>query len=177
MPLVVKNGNRVSNYTSIAVAPNGGRCSDPFGFSDAELSAAEATGRLRFGSVNLSRIGTKVSAAGLSIDSTIDVGAASFIEYNLQQVVASRGPGGNSVSVGACTLFTYSGASTQSVDPIRSTPPFAKTFSEGISNKRNLNEVLPILETRILFLADMESGRIAWITWRRRVFRRGTCRA
>lgn len=119
VPLVVKNGNRVSNYTSISVAPNGGRCSDPFGFTDAELSAAEATGRLRFGSVNLSRIGSKISAAGVSIDSTIDVGGASFIEYTLPQIVASRGPGGNSVSVGSCTLFTYSGTNSSSVDPIR----------------------------------------------------------
>src|SRR6185295_13167480 len=32
-----------------------------------------------------------------------------------------------------------------------SMPPFASTRSEGISIKRNLNEVLPMLATRILF--------------------------
>ena len=36
-----------------------------------------------------------------------------------------------------------------SADPIRSIPPFASTRSEGISNKRNLNEVLPRLATRM----------------------------
>jgi len=119
VPLVVKNGNRVSNTTSIAVAPNGGRCSDPFGFSAAELSALEAGGVLRFGSVNLTRVAAKVSAMGLTLDTTSDAGGAAFLEYNPQQALASRGPGGNAVTVGACTLFTYSGTDTQSVDPIR----------------------------------------------------------
>ncbi|MBM3753511.1 MAG: hypothetical protein FJW38_05985 [Acidobacteria bacterium] len=119
VPLVVKNGNRVSNTTSISVAPNGGRCSDPFGFSDAELSVAEASGRLRFGSVNLSRISSKQTVMGLSLDSTIDAGGASFTEFTLQQLLASRGPGGNAVTLGACTLFTFSGNDSQSVDPIR----------------------------------------------------------
>lgn len=119
VPLVVKNGNRVSNYTSISVAPNGGRCSDPFGFSDAELSAAQTNGRLRFGSVNLSRLQSKISAAGITLDSTTDAGGAAFIEYSLQQVLASRGPGGNAVTVGACTLFTFSGTTPQTTDPIQ----------------------------------------------------------
>lgn len=119
VPLVVKNGNRVSNYTSISVAPNGGRCSDPFGFTEAELSAMEAGGRLRFGSVNLTRISSKISAAGLTLDSTVDAGGAAFIEYTLQQALASRGPGGNAVTVGACTLFTFSGTTPQTTDPIQ----------------------------------------------------------
>ena len=42
--------------------------------------------------------------------------------------------------------------------PIRSTPPFASTRSDGISIKRNLNEVLPMLATRIL-LGVMDSAR------------------
>jgi hypothetical protein len=36
--------------------------------------------------------------------------------------------------------------------PMRSTAPRASRRSEGISNKRNLNEVLPMLATNILFL-------------------------
>jgi uncharacterized protein (TIGR03437 family) len=118
VPLVVKNGNRVSNYTSIAVAPTGGRCSDPFGFTAAELSAIEASGRIRFGSVNLTRLASKINLMGIALDSTTDAGDAAFIEFNQQQILASRGPGGNAVTVGACTLFTYSGASTSSIDPI-----------------------------------------------------------
>ena len=45
VPLVVKNGNNVSNYTSIAVSQNGGACSDPFGYTSSELSTAARSTR------------------------------------------------------------------------------------------------------------------------------------
>ena len=119
MPLVVKNGNNVSNFTSIAVAPQGGTCSDPFGYTSNELNTANATGKLNVGSVSLTKTNLKVSAAGISLDTATDIGAASFVSYDASQLVASRGNGGTAVTVGSCTLFTVAGTSGTPTDPIQ----------------------------------------------------------
>ena len=81
VPLVVKNGNNVSNYTSIAVSQNGGACSDPFGYTSSELSTAANTGKLNVGSVSLSKVSIKITAAGFTLDNTTEVGSASFVSY------------------------------------------------------------------------------------------------
>lgn len=119
VPLVVKNGNNVSNYTSIAISPNGGTCSDPFGYTSSELSTAANTGKLNVGSVSLSKVSIKITAAGFTLENTSEVGAASFVSYDGAQLVSSRGNGGTAVTVGTCTLFTFQGDSTSAADPIR----------------------------------------------------------
>ena len=119
VPLVVKNGNSVSNYTSIAVAPTGGTCSDPFGYTSNELNTANATGKLNVGSVSLTRVNSKISALGVTLDQTSEIGSGSFVSYDGSQLVASRGNGGTAVTVGACTLFTINGTSGTPTDPIQ----------------------------------------------------------
>ena len=119
VPLVVKNGNSVSNYTSIAVAPTGGACSDPFGYTSNELNTANATGKLNVGSVSLTKVSIKATALGVTLDTTTEVGAGSFVSYDGSQLVASRGFGGTAVTVGACTLFTINGTSGTPTDPIQ----------------------------------------------------------
>ncbi len=119
VPLVVKNGNSVSNYTSIAVAPNGGACSDPFGYTAEELNTANNTGKLNVGSVNLIKVTAKVAAQGVSIDTTTENASGSFVSYDGSQLVASRGNNGTAVTVGACTLFTFAGEGGSPTDPVR----------------------------------------------------------
>lgn len=119
VPLVVKNGNSVSNYTSIAVAPTGGTCSDPFGYTSSELNTANATGKLSVGTVSLSRVNAKISALGVTLDQTTEIGSGSFVSYDGSQLVASRGTNGTAVTVGACTLFTINGTSGGPVDPVQ----------------------------------------------------------
>jgi uncharacterized protein (TIGR03437 family) len=117
VPLVVKNGNSVSNYTSIAVSPNGGVCSDPFGYTSDELNTANSTGKLSVGNVALTRMNLKISAAGLNFDTTTETASGSFYSYDAAQLVGSRGNGGTAVTVGACTLFTFAGESMSPIDP------------------------------------------------------------
>jgi uncharacterized protein (TIGR03437 family) len=119
IPLVVKNGNSVSNFTSIAVAPTGGTCSDPFGYTSNELNTANATGKLNVGSVSLTKLNLKISAAGISLDTSTELGSAAFYSYDASQLIASRGNGGTAVTAGACTLFTISGATGGPTDPIQ----------------------------------------------------------
>jgi len=117
VPLAVKNGNNVSNYTSISIAPTGGPCSDPFGYTANELSTALTRGNLNVGSVNLSRISLKISAAGLTLDTVTETGSGSFYSYNGNQLIGSRGSGGTAVTVGACTVFSFSGDNLSPFDP------------------------------------------------------------
>lgn len=119
VPLVVKNGNSVSNYASIAISQNGGVCSDPFGYTASELNTANSTGKLNTGAVTLLKTTIKAAAAGQTIETTSEFASASFYSYDAAQLVSSRGPGGNAVTIGACTLLTFSGDSTSSTDPIR----------------------------------------------------------
>jgi uncharacterized protein (TIGR03437 family) len=118
VPLAIKNGNRVSNYTSLAIAPNGGACSDPLGYTADQLSKAQANGKLNVGNVALVKTTVKGNVQGFSIDSTTEVGVGSFVSYTADQLVASRGANGTAVSVGACSLFTYSGDQQSPTDPI-----------------------------------------------------------
>ena len=119
IPLVVKNGNSVSNYTSLSVSPNGGTCSDPFGYTSSELNTANSTGKLNVGSVALTRLSLKVSAAGFNLDTITETASAGFYSYDGSQLVSSRGSGGTAVTVGACTLFTFSGDNASPADPVQ----------------------------------------------------------
>lgn len=120
VPLVVKVGNQVSNYTSLAISPNGGRCSDPLSYSSEELARLEATGSLRVGSVNMAKatIKTTVPIFG-TLETTSEVGSGVFRAFDANQLVASRGQGGTSVSIGACTVFSYAGEGGSPVDPVQ----------------------------------------------------------
>ena len=119
VPLVVKNGNNISNYTSLSVAANGGACSDPFGYTADELNTANNTGKLNVGSVALVRATVKATAMGMSIDTTTETAVGSFVGYDASQLVASRGNNGTAVTIGACSLFTVAGESGAPTDPIR----------------------------------------------------------
>jgi uncharacterized protein (TIGR03437 family) len=119
VPVVVKNGNNVSNFTSLSVAANGGACSDPFGYTAEELNTANNTGKLNVGSVALVRATVKATAMGVSIDTTTETAVGSFVGYDASQLVASRGNNGTAVTIGACSLFTVAGESGSPTDPIR----------------------------------------------------------
>jgi len=118
VPLTVKNGNRVSNYTSLAISASGGACSDPFGYSASELSTAMNTGRLRVGSVALARVNIKVSAGGFNVRNVTEVAAGAFYGFDTSQLVASRGIGNSPMTIGACSVYTYQGDATSPTDPV-----------------------------------------------------------
>ena len=58
VPVVVKTGDVVSNYVSIAIA-RGGAC-------DTDTAAIQTAGAVRFGQISLTRIVTEVSLFGLT---------------------------------------------------------------------------------------------------------------
>lgn len=116
-----------SNTTTMSISPNGGACSDAAnGLSGAVLSAAQNQGRIRFGSINLNRI--RISLAGAfpsqvppNTEFKTDSASADFQEFDLRQIQAWSGIGLIS-TIGACTVFQFSGEETTPDDPTRGRP-------------------------------------------------------
>lgn len=124
VPVVVKIGDVVSNFSTISVARTGNVCSDPTSFSSADIEAAQNNGNFRFGIIGLARSRSQISVPGIgSLNSNTDVGYADFSRFTLNQLVTSQGGSdqGFAVSLGACSVVTF--RSTQEggrpVDPIQ----------------------------------------------------------
>ena len=121
VPVVVKIGEAVSNFTTIAVG-RGNACVDPQGVGGDALERAQATGQYRVGSVGFVRTQTKFEIPGVgSFDSKQDFGGASFDRFDLDRLLRSQGAGNafGGVSLGACTVFTFRGESGENVDPVQ----------------------------------------------------------
>jgi uncharacterized protein (TIGR03437 family) len=124
IPVVVKTGDVVSNFSTIAVSGSGA-CSDPTGLSAADIQSAQNSGTMRLGSIALVRSNTKISVAGTSIESKTDTGAGSFDKFNLSQLLTSQSAGGSNfnVSLGACSVATFrasnnGGGFTDPIQPV-----------------------------------------------------------
>jgi len=116
VPVVVVVNGVASNFTTIAVSPGGGGCSDTLGYTPSDLAAAQSATGLRRGSIILARTKLKISFGGFSIDSTTDIGTADFEKLNLSQIYGSQGFG--FASEGACTVGYTSGDDTTPDDPV-----------------------------------------------------------
>jgi uncharacterized protein (TIGR03437 family) len=120
VPLLIRTGNVVSNFTTISIAPNGGVCSDPNGYSQQDLQTALNNGSFRTGTVSLSRSGISLSIPGVgAIESKSDVGSGAFYNYTAQQFTNSSGIG--LTAIGTCYIFSFNGTTTP-VDPVLPTP-------------------------------------------------------
>ena len=105
VPVAVRTGAVISNYTSISITSTGKNCSDPTGFSAADLEKARS-GNFRVGSVVLSRINIKQSVPVLgTIEIKTDVGSASFVRFDLNSLLASTGAAALP-PYGSCTIAT-----------------------------------------------------------------------
>jgi uncharacterized protein (TIGR03437 family) len=120
IPVVVKIGDVVSNFTTIAVSQTN-TCTDPAGFSGEDIQRAQTTGTYRIGGVTLSRVAIKLTVPVLgTIESKTDSASAFFSRYNLDQLLRSQGGGsGVSVSIGSCSVYTARSSSPGNVDPVR----------------------------------------------------------
>jgi uncharacterized protein (TIGR03437 family) len=120
---VQTNDPVVSNFASIAVAPNGGACSDSNGLSSSDLEKLQSQGSLRIGSVGIGRI-TTTTPAILTMPAsttTTDSADASFVKYELSTFNKSQGLF-RSASIGGCLVFAFSGQNTQTTDPFKAVP-------------------------------------------------------
>ncbi|MEO8125717.1 MAG: hypothetical protein ABJF23_22825 [Bryobacteraceae bacterium] len=108
VPVVVKTGDVVSNYVSMAIARRGGAC-------DADTAAIQVAGAVRAGQVSLTRVATDVTLFGLTGTFISDSTSGSFGRYDLARYTASQG----SYEVGYCTSYLFKGTDyLGSADPV-----------------------------------------------------------
>ncbi len=127
VPVVVRTGSIVSNFTTMSIAARGRSCSDPTGFTEAELDRVARGESLRIGTIDLSRVRTQFVAPPPigTIDMTTDSGGAVFQRYTPAELIASQGYSGSgsgfgTISLGSCTVFTSVLREDMTpVDPIR----------------------------------------------------------
>ena len=122
--IAVQTGDPVvSNFASIAVAPNGGRCSDSNGLSSSDLAKLQSQGSLKIGVVAMGRTSITIPAiAGQPASTTIaDSAFGSFVKYDVSTFNQSQGLF-RSASIGGCLVFSFSGQSTQTSDPTKPVP-------------------------------------------------------
>ena len=68
VPVVVKIGDVVSNFTTMTVSSRAGSCTDLSGMSANQLESAQRSGTLRTGGVSLTRTVSKISVPRLRRD-------------------------------------------------------------------------------------------------------------
>lgn len=121
VPVGIKIGNLVSNYTTIAVAPNGGTCQDPLGLSSAQLDRINAGGTVKIGAIGLARVDLEITVPFLGTQAIkTDTGSANFVEYNAQTINSGAQLGFAGVSsIGTCYVFVGQSSNLTPVDPIR----------------------------------------------------------
>ena len=112
VPIAVKIGDKVSNFTTFSVAKTGRTCTDAAtGLTTADFSKIFGKDTGSIGSVNLSRT-TTISPAllGQPASTTVaDNGVASFSRFTFPAGTSFNSSIFSSVSFGACTVTTFSG--------------------------------------------------------------------
>jgi uncharacterized protein (TIGR03437 family) len=121
IPVGLKIGNTVSNYTTIAIAPNGGTCQDPLGLSSAQLDRIAAGGTVKLGSIGLARADLEITIPFLGTQSLKnDSGSATFVEYTAQTINSGAQLGVEGVpSIGTCFVFVGTSSQLTPTDPIQ----------------------------------------------------------
>lgn len=120
VPVVIQTGTSVSNYTTIAIAPNGGTCQDPLGLSSAQLDSIAAGGSLKLGSLGTARADLEITVPFLGTQTIrTDTGTAVFEEYTRQTIESGAALGfANVSSLGTCFVFVGKADQLTPVDPI-----------------------------------------------------------
>jgi len=87
-----------SNFTTMSIAESGSTCSDPFSFTAQDLQVLQGSGQFRSAVTGLTRVRSFNPAIG---ETRADTAHASFIRYNLQQIISNSGA---YPSIGSCTV-------------------------------------------------------------------------
>jgi uncharacterized protein (TIGR03437 family) len=113
VPVGVKLGKPavVSNFATIAVAAEGGTCSDPHGLSSAELTPLASEQTLNIGFIELVRVNASATIPGLGSGSgLIDSGWGTFFRWDAASAANDQGLdmfSARTTSLGACAVHVF----------------------------------------------------------------------
>ncbi len=114
----VRVGGVTSNTTTISVAPAGQRiCSDPNGYTAAQLEQAQRNGSFTTGFIGLAKSQVQQSAQGFPLNQIFDNLTGSFERRTFQNLLFATGQS-TFISIGSCTVFSFEGEDAVAVDPI-----------------------------------------------------------
>ncbi|MBZ5609863.1 MAG: hypothetical protein LAP38_16505 [Acidobacteriia bacterium] len=82
VPVVVTAAGVVSNFATISIAQSGSICSDPTGYSVADLQKAQSNTAMTVADLGVFRISADLSTAGGVLQGVSDQGSAYFRKYN-----------------------------------------------------------------------------------------------
>ncbi len=111
VPLVLRAGGATSNFTTISVASSGRVCQDAIGFAASDTETARTTGRLRVGSVSLSKLTVLNVATGV-----YDEGDSDFTRFDQASLSSRTRIGAYALPYGSCTVVTSSASSDDPLD-------------------------------------------------------------
>jgi uncharacterized protein (TIGR03437 family) len=86
VPVVVRAGGTVSNFATMSIVQSGSVCSDPFGYSTAEVQKAQSKTAPTIADLGMFRISGKVTTPSGAVQGVADQASVYFRRYN--------GPGG-----------------------------------------------------------------------------------
>jgi len=106
-------GGVVSNSATIAVTASGSVCSDPAGFTTADLQRVQKGEPLTIGEIGIFRLHATLTAGALSTQGNLDLGQGNFRNYLTALDVLGSTRGSVAVldglpSLGSCTILPYS---------------------------------------------------------------------
>lgn len=118
VPIAVRIRGVVSNFATMAISPQGGRCADPMSFSDEDQQAIGPDKETRIGTIALSRLDIALPP-GLPISAyKMDSANASFLKYDFRRIAGSRGIS-FATPFGQCVVYTFTGQQFNPlVDPV-----------------------------------------------------------
>ncbi|HYM11761.1 MAG TPA: hypothetical protein VEU62_13580 [Bryobacterales bacterium] len=112
--VAARAGGVISNFATIAVTSSGKICSDPTGFSVADLQKVQSGGTLTVADIGIDRIHPKLSLPGLgTVEANVDLASGRFQSYfsSLDVLASTRGSLGGLEglpSLGSCVVYPFS---------------------------------------------------------------------
>ena len=163
VPVSVRNGGVISNFTTISVSSAGQVCSDPTGFSSSDLQKIAQGGKLKAGIITMSHTTTQtaptttgIGGARMAVTGTRDAStdkdsvAALFFGYDAG-IIKSQGLN-RTPSPGSCMIFTAKGNSSPA-DPFQATPLDAGIVVNLKGGPTNQNvQLAPPLQTPGIYI-------------------------
>jgi len=126
VPLVLKSGSKISNYSTMAIAAQGNACSDSVGLSASDLQGWTGKTSVTVGGVGLSRTAVHANLPpgtlppGFSLDFTTDAGVGTFYRFDPSTLANISNPF-NSANFGQCKVTFFGGGAAEP----STTPSFA----------------------------------------------------
>ena len=169
VPVSVRDGGVISNFTTISVSSDGQVCSDPTGFSASDLQKIAQGGKLKAGVITLTHTTTLTSPTTTGVGSSPmavtgsrdasteqDSVAALFFGYD-GAVIKSQGLS-RTPAPGSCMVFTSKGNSPPT-DPFQATPLDAGVVVNLKSGPTNQTvQLAPLLQAPGIYIP---SGALA----------------